>query len=104
MRTFLALGAIITLLLFGAFFALVLEVLPYLFLGLVIGAIIRTRRGPRPTPDHRAPKPSHRRPVPLPPPLLTTGGWAYIPVWVEPAPQRTMRVIDAEVVRSPRDE
>ena len=104
MRTFLALSVIGTILLFGAFFALVLEVLPYVVLGLVIGAIIRTPRGRRLTPDHPGPRRSHHRPVPLHPRPPTTGGWVYVPVWVEPAPQRTMRVIDAEVVRSPRDE
>ena len=102
MRTFLAIGAIVSVLVFGALFALALELLPYLILGLVIGAIIRTRRQRRATPpDYRVPMLSHR---PLPPPPLTTGGWAYVPVWVEPAPQRAMRVIDAEVVRSPSDE
>ena len=104
MRTFLAIGAIVSVLVFGALFALALELLPYLILGLVIGAIIRTRRQRRATPpDYRAPMLSHR-PVPPPPHPLTSGGWVYVPVWVEPAPQRAMRVIDAEVVRSPRDE
>jgi len=102
MRTFLAIGAIVSVLVFGALFALALELLPYLILGLVIGAIIRTRRQRRATPpDYRAPMLSHR-PVPPPPHPLTSGGWVYVPVWVEPA--RAMRVIDAEVVRSPSDE
>jgi len=67
MRTFLAIGAIVSVLVFGALFALALELLPYLILGLVIGAIIRTPRGRRLTPDHPGPRRSHHRPVPLHP-------------------------------------
>jgi hypothetical protein len=90
MRTFLTLAAIVCVLLVGPEFPPALEVLPYLILGLVIGAIIRTRRQRRPAPAHGPP--------------LATGGWAYIPVCVAWPPHRTVvRVIDAEVVRDVRD-
>ena len=31
-------------------------------------------------------------------------GWAYVPVWVGPAPQSAMPVIDAEVIEEPRSD
>jgi hypothetical protein len=96
MRTFLALGAIMLVVLFGAAFALVLQVLPYVILGMVVGAVIR-RRQRQPMPVRRA------APAPLPPRPLTPGGWVYVPVWVGPPPQRPMPVIDAEFIRDPRD-
>jgi hypothetical protein len=96
MRTFLALSAIMFAVLFGAAFALVLQVLPYVILGVVVGAVIRKRQS-RPIPARRA------APAPLPPRPLTPAGWAYVPVWVGPPPQRPMPVIDAEFIRDPRD-
>jgi hypothetical protein len=95
MRTFLVFSVIVVVVLFGAVVALALQVLPYVFLGMVIGAVIRGRRSQR-SRVYRAPMPPPQRP-------RAPGGWAYAPVWVGPPPQRTGPVIDAEVVRDPRD-
>jgi hypothetical protein len=100
MRTltaFLGLGAILLMLLAGAFIALAVELLPYVVLGIVIGAIIQGRR--------RQQGRAHR---PLVPPAprqqpLSSGGWVYVPVWVGPPPQRSMPVIDAELIRDTRN-
>ena|SRR5258708_6688364 len=100
MRTltaFLAFGAILIMLLVGAFVALAVEVLPYVVLGIVIGAIIQGRRRQQ-AGAHRPPVPPAPRRQPLPP-----GGWVYVPVWVGPPPQRTVPVIDAEFIRDTRD-
>jgi hypothetical protein len=100
MRTltaFLGFGAILIMLLAGAFIALAVELLPYVVLGIVIGAIIQGRRRQQAR-TYRPPVPPAPQRQPLPP-----GGWVYVPVWVGPPPQRTMRVIDAEFVRDPRD-
>lgn len=92
----LALLAIFVLLVVGTVAALAVELLPYVVLGIVIGAVIRSRRRQR-SPVYR--------PSPPPPPQrqLPPGGWAYVPVWVAPPPQRSMPVVDAEFVRDPRD-
>jgi hypothetical protein len=100
MRTltaFLAFGAILIMLLAGAFIALAVELLPYVVLGIVIGAIIQGRRRQHAR-VYRPPAPPAPRQQPLPP-----GGWVYVPVWVGPPPQRSMPVIDAEFIRDPRD-
>jgi hypothetical protein len=47
MRTFLVFSVIVVVVLFGAVVALALQVLPYVFLGMVIGAVIRGRRSQR---------------------------------------------------------
>jgi hypothetical protein len=96
MRTFLALGAVMCVVLVGAGVALVLQVLPYVIMGMVVGAVIR-RRQRRPESVHRA------APVPLAPRPLAPGRWAYVPVWVGPPPQRSMPVIEAELIRDPHD-
>jgi hypothetical protein len=100
MRTltaFLAFGAILIMLLAGAFIALAVELLPYVVLGIVIGAIIQGRQRQHAR-ARRPPVPPAPRQQPLPP-----GRWLYVPVWVGPPPQRTMPVIDAEFIRDPRD-
>jgi hypothetical protein len=100
MRTlmaFLGFGAILLMLLAGAFIALAVELLPYVVLGIVIGAIIQGRQRQQAR-AHRPPVPPAPRRQPLPP-----GGWLYVPVWVGPPPQPTMPVIDAEFIRDPRD-
>jgi hypothetical protein len=100
MRTLIAVlgfGAILLILFAGAFIALAVELLPYVALGIVIGAIIQCRRRQQAR-AHRPPVPPAPRRQPLPP-----GGWVYVPVWVGPPPQRTLPVIDAEFIRDPRD-
>jgi hypothetical protein len=100
MRTltaFVGLGAILVMLMAGAFIALAVELLPYVLLGIVIGAVIQGRRR-QPTRVYRPPVQPAPRQQPLPP-----GGWVYVPVWVAPPPQRPMPVIDAEFVRDPHD-
>ncbi|MDT5347849.1 MAG: hypothetical protein QOH91_1136 [Mycobacterium sp.] len=94
---FLGFGAILLMLLAGAFIALAVELLPYVVLGIVIGAIIQGRQRQQAR-AHRPPVPPALRRQPLPP-----GGWLYVPVWVGPPPQPTMPVIDAEFIRDPRD-
>jgi hypothetical protein len=102
MRTlmgFVAMSAIVVVLLAGAVVALAVQLLPYIIVGMVIGALVRRRRRPYPP----APRPVYRRPLPppqhqLPPP----GGWVYVPVWIGPPPQRPRPVIDAEVIEDPR--
>jgi hypothetical protein len=100
MRTltaFVGFGAILIMLLAGAFIALAVELLPYVVLGIVIGAIVQSRRHQQAR-VYRPPVPPVPRQQPLP-----AGGWVYVPVWVGPPPQRPMPVIDAEFVRDPRD-
>jgi hypothetical protein len=100
MRTltaFLGFGAILLMLLAGAFIALAVELLPYVVLGIVIGAIIQSRRRQQSRVSLPPVPPAPQR-QPLPP-----GGWVYVPVWVGPPRQRTMPVIDAEFVRDRRD-
>jgi hypothetical protein len=96
LTTVLVLVAIFGVLVVGAAVALAVELLPYVVLGVVIGAVIRSRR------QQRSPV---YRPSPPPPPQrqLPPGGWVYVPVWVTPPPPRSMPVIDAEFVRDPRD-
>ncbi len=99
MRTlaaFLGFGAILLMLLAGAFIAPAVELLPYVVLGIVIGAIIQGRR--RQQARVYRPPIAPPRQQPLPP-----GGWVYVPVWVGPPPQRTMPVIHAEFIRDRRD-
>jgi hypothetical protein len=99
MRTLIAVlgfGAILIMLLAGAFIALAVELLPYVLLGIAIGAIVGSRRRQHARLD-RPPVPPALRQQPLP-----AGGWVYVPVWVAPPPQ-PMRAIDAEFVRDPRD-
>jgi ABC-type Fe3+ transport system permease subunit len=95
LTTVLVLVAIFGVLVVGAAVALAVELLPYVVLGIVIGAVIRSRR------QQRSPV---SRPSPPPPPQrqLPPGGWVYVPVWVIPPPPRSMPVIDAEFVRDPR--
>jgi hypothetical protein len=100
MRTltaFLGLGAILIMLLAGVLIALAVELLPYVVLGIVIGAIIQGRRRQQAR-VYQPPVPPTPRRQPLPP-----GGWVYVPVWVGPPPQRSMPVIDAELIRDTRD-
>jgi hypothetical protein len=97
LTAFLAFGAILIMLLAGALIALAVELLPYVVLGIVIGAIIQGRQRQHAR-ARRPPVPPAPRQQPLPP-----GRWLYVPVWVGPPPQRTMPVIDAEFIRDPRD-
>jgi hypothetical protein len=99
MRTLTAVlgfGAIVIMLLAGAFIALAVELLPYVVLGIVIGAVIQDRRRQQARAYGPPPRPAPRRP-PLPP-----GGWVYVPVWVGPPPQPSMPVIEAEFIRDSR--
>ena len=95
---FLALAAVAAVLTAGAVVLLAVELLPYIIVGMVIGALLRRHRRPHPV----APRPVYRQPPPpqrqLPPP----GGWVYVPVWVGPPAQRPKPVIDAEVIADPR--
>ncbi|PXX06382.1 hypothetical protein [Mycolicibacterium moriokaense] len=98
MRTLTAVlgfGAIVIILLAGAFVALAFELLPYAVLGIVIGAVIQGRR--------RQQARVYRHPIPPPRPRpLPPGGWVYVPVWVGPPPQPLMPVIEAEFIRDSR--
>jgi hypothetical protein len=100
MRTltaFLGFGAVLIMLFAGAFIVLVVELLPYVVLGIAIGAIVQSRRRQRAR-VYQPPVPPVPRLQPLPP-----GGWVYVPVWVAPPPQRTTPVIEAEFIRDPRN-
>jgi hypothetical protein len=102
MRTlmgFIVMSAIVVLLLVGAVVALMVQLLPYIVVGMVIGVLLQRRRRPHPL----APRPVYRQPLPPPKrPLPPPGGWVYLPVWVGPPPQRPRSVIDAEVIEDPR--
>lgn len=81
----------------GAAAWLVVQLSPYVLLGVVVGLIIQNRRRPRQPQVYRAPPPPQN---PLPP-----GGWVYVPVWVDPPPAlpRPGPVINAEFIRDPFD-
>src|SRR5258707_11418329 len=98
LMTLFAMSAIMVLLLVGAVVALMVQLLPYIIVGMVIGALLRRRRRPHPP----APRPGYRQPLPPPQRQLPPGGWVYVPVWVGPPPQRPRPVIDAEVIEDPR--
>jgi hypothetical protein len=100
LTAFLASIAILVGLLAGAVVALAGGPLPYVVLGIVIGAVAARRRRQRQSIDRRPVPPRHRA-VP-PRQRLLPGRWVYVPVWVGPPPQPAMPVIEAEFVRDPR--
>ena len=101
LMTLFAMSAIVGLLLVGAVVALMVQLLPYIIVGMVIGALLRRRRRGRPPVVRSA----YRAPVaPRSAYAVTPSGWAYVPVWVGPSPRRPMPVIDAEVIEDHRRE
>lgn len=100
LTTIFAVSAFAVLLLSAAVLALAIELLPYVAIGCAIAVLIKSRRpqtvAARQVPYRHAPTPQSQ-PHSVPP-----SGWAYVPVWVGPAPQSAMPVIDAEVIEEPR--
>ena|SRR5258707_7566137 len=98
LMTLFAMSAIMVLLLVGAVVALMVQLLPYIIVGMVIGVLLRRRRRPHPL----APRRVYRQPLTSPQRQLPPSGrWVYVPVWVGPPPQRPKPVIDAEVIEHP---
>lgn len=105
MRTLMALfamTAIVGLLLMGAVVALMVQVLPYIIIGMVIGVLLQRRRRRGGPPVVRS---AYRAPVPPRSAYaVAPSGWAYVPVWVGPSPRQQMPVIDAEIIEDHRRE
>jgi hypothetical protein len=99
--TIVAVCALVVVLTAGAIVALAIELLPYIVVGFVIAALMRSRGRRR----DAAARPLCR-PAPAVPPQgqVEPGGWVYVPVWVGPRPRTAMPVIDAEVIEDPRRE
>ena len=101
LMTLFGMCAIVALLFVGAAVALLVQLLPYIVMGMVIGALLRRRHcrsTPATYPVYRATEPSQSAPT-LPPP-----GWVYLPVWVGPPPRQPMPVLDGQVIGDRRGE
>jgi hypothetical protein len=96
--TLFAMSAVVGLLLAGAVVALMVQLLPYIIVGIVIGALLQRRRRHRPRVvqsvcrSSMQPRQAH---------AVAPSGWAYVPVWVGPPLRPPMPVIDAEVIEDP---
>jgi len=93
--TFFAICTFAAVLLAGAVAALMVQLLPYIIIGMVIGVVVRRRRH-RAASEYR-PQVSARSERPV-----TASGWVYLAVWVGPPPRQQMPVIDAEVIEDHR--
>ena len=103
---FVAVSAIVAVLILGAVVQLIIQLIPYLLLAAAITlAVHALRRRGAPPVRHRPALPppqagyrTHAGQVGAPP-----GGWVFLPVWVGPPPRRpNPAVIDAEVIDDDR--
>ena len=99
LTTIFAVSAFAVLLLSAAILALAIELLPYVAIGCAIAVLIKSRR-PQTVAAGQVSYRHHDAAVA--PHSVRPSGWAYVPVWVGPAPQSAMPVIDAEVIEEPR--